>query len=297
MRLASALALLGVALLLLPPAQAQLPVPVPGSGTTNAQLVVEVNDPGGALVPGRPYSYKVVVHYVYGPGAVVPPGQDSCATLKVQGVPAYATGNVTPDTVCFAINPTVVSSGTTVDNSTILDLNLTAEAPALDPFNVTVVADAPANGPIQAAHGEASHLFEAGFVGKVQLLSVGPVLIAGGAPQAVPLRVRNLGNGPIQVMFTNVSVPQGVKVQLPGPITLQNPGDEGTAVLTLRAPWTLPSKGDVDVSIVTQYPGRRDLPGDTPHAKFPLASKAAVPGFDPAALACLLGALALRRRR
>jgi hypothetical protein len=289
--LAAAL-LLPLLLPLLPAAHAQLPVPLPGAGTTDARITMDLDDPGGPLVPARPYTFLVRVHYIYGSGAVVPPGQDSCATLAVNTTLPWVAANLTPETVCFAINPTA-TGGTTVDNQTLLGLNLTTEAPALGAFNITVTAHADENGPIRAADGQVSHIFLPGFVGKVQLRPIGAVAIQGGLPQRVPLVLKNLGNGPIMVRFQNATAPQNVRVELPMPLVLEHPGDEGTAFLTLRAPWTAPVKGQVDVIMATAHPTRNDLAGgDAPRARFDLQGKAAVPGPEAALVLLAVAGLA-----
>jgi hypothetical protein len=291
------------ALLLLPTALAQLP-PLPGGtpGNATARITMELQDPGGPLVPARPYSLQLVVHYQYGPGASVPPDQDIapsgriCGTVTVPNPPPWALVQVLPPEVCFVVNPTFAVGGTTVDNTTIVEVNATADAPALEPFNFTVVADVPGEGTIAPALGEVSRDLSPGYQGKLAVQGPGTVTVRGGAPQEVPVQVVNQANGPIEVRFRNFTGPQGLRGELPERFVLQR--NESRAVpIRLTSPWTTPVRGLVEFQVESSHPTRPDLVGDNPRGRFDVQGKAAVPGLEvPLLLLATLGLAAARRR-
>ena len=137
-----ALLALALPLLLAVPAVAQVP-PLPGGspGTTSVSVTMQLQDPAAALVPTRPYSLTLTVNYQYGSGAVLPPDQTAqdgsgvvCGEVAVPEPPPWANVTVLPPTVCFRLNPTFVASGTTVTNRTIVEINVTEGAPALEPY-------------------------------------------------------------------------------------------------------------------------------------------------------------------
>lgn len=300
-------ALLLAVLLLAPLAAAQLPpLPVqpPGGQTSDVSVTMLLQDPGLPLVPARPYSLTLLISYQYGPGGSVPPDQDIapsgrvCGEVSVPNPPPWARVQVLPPNVCFEINPTFAVGGTTVDNTTIVEVNVTEGAPALEPYNFTVQFRSPAYGSLAEGQGETSRVIMPGYVGKLALQAPGAVVIRGGQAQPVPIVVRNLGNGPIEVRFTNASAPQGVRIRLPERVVLRM-GEERTVHLTLNAPWTAPVKGMVEVQAVSAHPSRPDLLGDAPRARMELQGKAAVPGAELglAVLALLGAAVAARRPR
>lgn len=292
--------------LMVPYTSAQIPLP-PGAGTSQAILTLHIRDPGSVLVPNRPYSVVVDLDYQYGPGGMAPPsvqGNETgagqvCAEVSVPESPPWANVTVVSPIVCFTINPTFAVGGTTVSNSTIVEVNVSEAAPALVPYNVTVRARAPATGTLSEAEGEASRAVAPGFVGRLAVRAPERLLVQGGKPEPVPLTLANLGNGPIEVRFRNFSAPQGLRVVLPERVVLQQPGEERTVFVTLQAPWTTPVKGEVQVQGESSHPARLDLVGDVVRARFEVEGKAAVPGPEaPVAFAAVaLAALAAARWR
>lgn len=292
--------------LLAPTAAAQLPpLPLPGGGvpggSTDVRVTMELGDPGGPLVPARPYALTLVVHYQYGPGGTVPPEQDIapsgrvCGEANVTG-PAWVDAKVEPSRLCMVINPSFAVGGTTVDNSTFVLLNATPEAPALEPGNLTVTVRFPAAGSLREAAGEVSRDIQPGFIGKMQVEGPGSVVVRGGSPERVPVVVRNLGNGPIEVRFRNATAPQGMRIELPERFVLPIPGEERTVHVTLLSPWTSPVKGDVQFQAESGHPSRPDLVGEALRSRFEVQGKAAVPGFGVLGLLAALAALAQARR-
>jgi hypothetical protein len=289
-------------LLFVPTAAAQLPplpIPVPGgpgAGASDVHITMELGDPGGPLVPARPYALKLVIHYQYAPGGSVPPDQDIapsgrvCGEANITNAPSWADAKVEPSHLCMIINPTFAVGGTTVDNSTFVLLNATPEAPALEPANLTVGVHVPAAGSLREASAETSRDIQPSFVGKLQVQGPPSVVVRGGTAERVPVLVRNLGNGPIEVRFRNASAPQGMKVELPERFVLQLL-EERTVYVTLLSPWTGPVKGPVEFQAEGTHPTRPDLAGDALRAKFDVQGKAAVPGFESVlALAAVLAA-------
>jgi hypothetical protein len=296
MRRAAALALLAC---LAGQASAQLPIPVPGgAGTTTVTLRMEIQDPGAALVPARPYALKLTVHYTYGPGGSAPPDQPPCADLSVVDPPAWAVANVTPPQVCFPIDNTRTVGGTTVDNDTaLLEINITGPAPALQPHDITVQAHAPAIGPFAEATGTENRTIIPAFVGKLRVEAPRESVVRGGGADSVPVTITNQGNGDIDVRFRNVSAPQGVRVVAPEHFTLPL-GASRTVELRVLAPWTTPVRGPVTLDAESAHPTRPDLAGDQVKLRFDVLGKAAVPGPELIWLGLgLAGAALLARRR
>lgn len=292
-------ALLLLLLAAAPLARAQLP----GGGSTAVSVRMELQDPGLPLIPQRPYSLTLNIRYTHGPGAFVtpdpaetPPGGRVCGTLSVPTPPPWATVRLIPEEVCFVIRTSTASATNEVGNQSIVEINVTQDAPALEPYNFTVVFDAPATGTLAAARGEVSRTIMPGFVGTLELDVPEQVAVRGGAPQQVPVTVRNLGNGPIAVQFQNATAPQGVRVVLPAPVTIPQNGTQVVHVL-VQAPWTTPVRGSIGFDGQSHHPARPDLPGDSPRARLDVDGKAAVPGAEAPLLALALLGLAVLRRR
>lgn len=286
-------ALLALLPLLAMPAQAQVPA-LPG-GTTDVDVVMELQDPGEDLIPTRPYSLVLTVHYRYGSGAVVPvddPGPpatgEHCGQVSVPVPPPWGQVRIIPPEVCFRINPQFVG-GTTVDNTTIVEINVSTDAPALEDFNFTVRFDAAGFGSLVAAQGETARIIRPGYVGRVEVEAASPVVVRGGGQQQVPVTVRNLANGPIEVRFLNGTAPQGLRLGLPERVQLARNATEVVHLL-VEAPWTTPVRGQVSFDVQTSHPARPDLVGETPRTRFDIEGRAAVPGMEPL---LVLGALAL----
>lgn len=289
------------------PAVAQLPPlpePVPGApvGGSDVSVTMELQDPGLPLIPTRPYSLTLTVRYNYGPGGLAPPAQRQdgvvCGEVTVPAPPPWATVKVLPPELCFIVTTGAqVVGGTTVSNTTIVEINVTEDAPALEPFNFTVVFDSPPSGTLAAGHGETSRVISPGFVGRLRLDLPPAVSVRGGAPQRVPVTVHNLGNGPVEVRLRNATAPQGLRVVLPDRFVIEQPGGQATVDLVLEAPWTAPVRGQLSFMTESMHAQRPDLQGDTPRARLDVDGKAAVPGAELAVLLLALAGSAVLHRR
>lgn len=304
---APVLALLLVAFpALLPAASAQLPVPAPAPGAAvDVQVTLELQDPGEPLIPERPYSLTLTVHYQYASGAAVPPevppadparGGQACGTVSVPQPPPWATVRILPEQVCFRLRSSV-DTATTASNTTIVEVNVTEGAPALEAFNFTVAFDSPPTGNLAAGHGETSRVIMPAYVGSLELVVPEAFVVRGGSPQPLPITVRNLGNGPVEVRFQNVTGPQGVRVTPPARFVIAEPNGTATVDAVVEAPWTTQVRGLLSMDVASSHPTRPDLQGDTPRVRTNLEGKAAVPGLEPAVLVAALAALAVLRRR
>lgn len=269
---------------------------VPGAGAADARILIEVQDPGAALVPARPYALTVTLHYQYGNGGSVGPGQQPCADLVVDNPPPWAIVNFTMPRVCFPIDNTHAVGGTTVDNTTILEINITGPAAALEPYDLSISARAPAIGALKEATGNQTRTIMPAFVGKLGVQAPRESVVRGGGADPVRVLVTNQGNSPIEVTFRNATAPQGVRVVVPERFTL-GLGESREVEVRLQAPWTSAVKGPVTLDAVSGHPSRPDLAGDQVKVKFDVAGKAAVPALDALAFVGVLACLALARRR
>jgi hypothetical protein len=294
---------LTVLALLAPLAQAQVP-PLPGGpGSAQPQVRVELQDPGEALVPARPYSLVMTIHYIYPPGGSVPPDQATpppsgqvCGSASVVQAPPWANVSITPAQVCFRLLSSQSASGSTATNTTIVEINATRDAPALEPFNFTVRFEANAAGTLAAASGEASQVVAPAYFGRIALVSPGQVVVQGGSAQQVWVTVRNLGNGPALVTFRNATAPQGMRLDLPPPLLLPV-GEERVVFATVRSPWTAPVRGDIAFTAEPVHPEQPALAGEVERTRVSVQGNAAVPGPGAALLVGAVGALAVALRR
>lgn len=167
-------------------------------------------------------------------------GDSTRVHLRVAHAPPWATVTLSPSTLVLHRN---MPGGTDAVARAAFHIVVTTtmDAPAFVPAEVRVLAEAEPSGLLEGATADASLLVSAAYVG---LLDVRPPARAIGLPPGatvtLPVTVTNFGNGVTTVRATVLDAPDGVRVALPTPLTLESRQGggrltQGTLDLDVRA--------------------------------------------------------------
>lgn len=146
-------------------------------------------------------------------------------TLSVAEAPSWAVVTISPSTILIPIQSPSGPSNTiqATQQTAIVYVATTADAPAFTPANLKIKADAAANQPIAATTGDVQSLVQADFFSVIDVQVAQPIRIV--RPQTAvefPITVSNFGNGNSKVAFELVGEPSGgLQVPIPQPITLE----------------------------------------------------------------------------
>lgn len=198
--------------------------------------------PPDLLVPEAPMaSTPMAVTYAYSPLPM------SFAPTRVQlavtQFPPWVHATVAPSTLYMQVQPvpTGLSMQSSPEAHAFLLLGASGEAPAFTEGILEVVATAEPNGALMASRTTVQVPVAAAYWGALELDTPAPAVALqprdGGF---VPLRVTNLGNAVTRVTFEVAEAPRGVRVVLPGELTLPSRFDgretSRTLVFGLEAP-------------------------------------------------------------
>ncbi len=294
MRLATLLLL--VTILIIPPSMAQ----VPNQSTVETTTTVRVFDPGDPLPPGRTSVLVVAVRYQYGQGAQA--DEPTEVTLEVTDVPPWADAELRNTTLSYPVPATSATSGRTDERRVELNLTLDPGAPAFQPGDVTVRAEAEENGNLAASEDQDTQPVEPDFDARLTATAPESLVVAGGRDHGLTLTVENSANAPTRVIPRVQAQPENSLVTLPAPFNLGDGSSNGTlpasstTTVHLRTPWTSGEEGTLTLELQPVHADRDDALGRVRTVSVEIQGQSVVPAPHMTLLLALgLGAVARGR--
>ncbi|MHB8584569.1 MAG: hypothetical protein ACYDDF_01845 [Thermoplasmatota archaeon] len=233
-----------------PAAQAQLPV-TPVITSVNVILV----DNGAPAAPSRATTISVKITYTWSAGGTSP--SPTPIHLNVSSAPLWApNAHLEPATV-YALVPGSNTTSTTSSGPFLagqdrllatLNFTVVKGAPAFQTGNITVLAEAAANGNLAPSQGTGVLTTRPDFIPALNVTGENET-VRGGFWTAVPFHLLNSGNGATKIKVCLSSQPEPSEIQMPNPITL-NPRAASDLDVLIRLPWTGSTQGALILSIV-----------------------------------------------
>ncbi len=243
------------------------------------------------------FNNSVTVRYNWQQGGSSDPTE---VRIEVVEEPSWLNSTFSPDLIEFnTIDQPTGGPETFITN---LTLEADANAPAFEETIARYRVVAEENGMLQGSERIIEFEVTAGFKGRIQATLPGGerVPAQGGFVTKVPVRLENLGNGPVIVEAEVVRFPAESKIAVPVDIVLgTSPEDRVRTVhLDVEVPWKVSEEGPVEVRFTPSHAQRGDR-GPQAEIGFELDGNSVVPipGPSPWLVVALVGLLVLARRR
>lgn len=265
------------------------------NGSVESETRIQVFDPDAPLQPGETTSLLSAVTYRYGQGARA--DEPTEVQLSVLSTPGWAEAEFNTSSVTFPVPASSATSGRTDQRQVLLNVTVD-DAPAFAEGQVEVLAEAEANGNVDASEGTDTQAVVPSYTAELDVDHRDRVPVPGGREHALPLHVTAVANAPTVVDVTLQAKPASSKVTVPDPTALEADGAGNASAfldVTLRMPWTRNQEGTLSLAVTPFSANRTDVEGSQVAVEMTLVGQSLVPG--PGAVAALLAAAAAARWR